>query len=719
MSKKDIVSLTEPPSDLGLEPETGSESLGAWFLGPKGENESLLLDLVARAVRSHCQDRRKVYPEDPLWVTERVKSTPEYQTAVRLLRQEFNGLLAKLDGSVPFFSYRYQGHMLWDVTLPALVGYLAALLYNQNNVAAEASPITTWLEMEVGDDLCRMLGFDPSASDDGRTVRAWGHITCDGSVANIESMWAARNLKYYPLAIREAAGDVAELGPVLDLEVGYAGEMRRFGELDRWELLNLAPDDVLAIPQRLRAQKVSEDALDQINKYSVQELGFPAFHRAGEKSPAIICPGTMHYSWPKGASLLGLGRDALIDVPVDLEARMNVRALEEALQRRLADRNPVLMVVAVAGSTMEGAVDPVRDILELRRVYRQKGLDFVVHADAAWGGYFASMLSNQRSKGTLSERKPGMLFCDACPPEYALSDYVIEQLKALAECDSITVDPHKSGYIPYPAGGLCYRNAKMRDMVRFTAPVVYHGGVAPTVGVFGIEGSKPGAAAAATYLSHRVIRTNQRGYGQLLGRCVFNASRFYAALAVLAEPEDPFVVVPLRQLPDERLGGDGSEDRRRIRLLIAGKTNEEILDNREANDVLRGLGSDSLIVTYAFNFRLPDGTFNVDLSRCNALNKRLFERLSVQDKETDPASVPLTVTGGELTESEHGKELIQSFGDRLGVKDHAGQNIDILISTIMNPWLTDTEDGNFLPALMGFLRQVILEEVQNLHKEAL
>ena len=58
------------------------------------------------------------------------------------------------------------------------------------------------------------------------------------------------------------------------------------------------------------------------------------------------------------------------------------------------------------------------------------------------------------------------------------------------------VHPHKGGFIPYPAGALCYRNGAMRSIVTFTAPLVYHGGADPTVGVFGIEGSKPGAAAA-------------------------------------------------------------------------------------------------------------------------------------------------------------------------------------------------------------------------------
>ena len=94
--------------------------------------------------------------------------------------------------------------MLWDVTLPAMIGYIAALPYNQNNTAAEASPVTTVFEKQVGDDLATLLGFNINDP-----VKPWGHITCDGTVANIESMWAARNLKFQAVAFREALKDPA------------------------------------------------------------------------------------------------------------------------------------------------------------------------------------------------------------------------------------------------------------------------------------------------------------------------------------------------------------------------------------------------------------------------------------------------------------------------------------------------------------------------------
>ena len=88
-------------------------------------------------------------------------------------------------------------------------------------------------------------------------------------------------------------------------------------------------------------------------------------------------------------------------------------------------------------------------------------------------------------------------------PEMCLSKYVRKQISAFHHCDTITIDPHKSGFCLYPAGALCYRDKRMNSFLTITNSVLYyHGDV--NLGDVGIEGSKPGAAAAGVMLANRV-----------------------------------------------------------------------------------------------------------------------------------------------------------------------------------------------------------------------
>ena len=128
----------------GLQVQGGSpSSLEAWFLGQKAENADEFERLIVEAIRDQAFWRRNFYPSDPTHITENLKRSPEYTSAIDTLRDSYRSLLAFLKKSVPFFSMRYQGHMNWDTTLPALLGYFATMLYNPNNIAFEASTATT------------------------------------------------------------------------------------------------------------------------------------------------------------------------------------------------------------------------------------------------------------------------------------------------------------------------------------------------------------------------------------------------------------------------------------------------------------------------------------------------------------------------------------------------------------------------------------------------
>lgn len=161
----------------------------AWFLGPKGENRETLGRLVATAIADHLAAREAYAPDDPGMLTPEARRDPAVTTTEEAMLANLRALTAALRGSVPLASWRNQSHMYWDISLPGAAGYFAAMLWNQNSVAAEASPVTTALEIEVGRQLCTMLGY-------GADPEPWGHITCDGSVANAEALWAARNLRF-------------------------------------------------------------------------------------------------------------------------------------------------------------------------------------------------------------------------------------------------------------------------------------------------------------------------------------------------------------------------------------------------------------------------------------------------------------------------------------------------------------------------------------------
>lgn len=181
-------------------------------------------------------------------------------------------------------------------------------------------------------------------------------------------------------------------------------------------------------------------------------------------------------------------------------------------------------VLTQDSSTEEGSVDSLSGVLALRKRFQARGLSFLVHADAAWGGYFCSMLPPDYHPGDIVNMPTDVGAGEGYVPDSGLRVETQEDLFAMRFADSITVDPHKAGYIPYPAGGLCYRDERMRFLVTWTSPVLSRGALT-SIGIYGVEGSKPGASAMSTWLSNVTIGLTPDGYGALLGEVTFTCSR--------------------------------------------------------------------------------------------------------------------------------------------------------------------------------------------------
>lgn len=217
----------------------------------------------------------------------------------------------------------------------------------------------------------------------------------------------------------------------------------------------------------------------------------------------VILPKAAHFSFDKACDLLDmeprwaeLGPDHTVDP----------RSVEDLLSPNTA------AIVAIAGATELGTVD---DVPALAAIAREHGVH--LHVDAAYGGFVIPFL-----------RKAG-----AALPDFDLG---------VEGVGSLTIDPHKMGLAPIPAGCLAVADQGMLHRISVPTPYVSTDVQAQVVG------TRPGAAAAAT---HAVLQhLGEAGYVEVVGRCMANARHLArllreAGLPPVMEPVLPVVAVPV------------------------------------------------------------------------------------------------------------------------------------------------------------------------------
>jgi glutamate/tyrosine decarboxylase-like PLP-dependent enzyme len=214
-----------------------------------------------------------------------------------------------------------------------------------------------------------------------------------------------------------------------------------------------------------------------------------------------------HYTHRRMCALLGLHAAA---VPADAAGRMDLGALDELLAG-----GGIGTVVATAGTTGLGAVDPVHDILRIASRHGAR-----VHVDAAYGGFY-----------TLLAGQDGPAGLDPAP------------WLAIAGCDSIAIDPHKHGLQPYGCGAVLFTDPSVGRFYLHESPYTYFTSGELHLGEISLECSRPGAAAAALWLTLRLLPLAADGLGAVL-----TATR-RAALA-LAELIDDGPALELYQPPE-------------------------------------------------------------------------------------------------------------------------------------------------------------------------
>ncbi|OIV36449.1 aspartate aminotransferase family protein [Mangrovactinospora gilvigrisea] len=272
----------------------------------------------------------------------------------------------------------------------------------------------------------------------------------------------------------------------------------------------------------------------------------PDHHRATRT--AVFASTAAHFSVARNASLLGLPPAAVHLVPTDDRHRMDPAALHAALRAHRA-RTPAgegagpSVVVATAGTTDLGAVDPLRALAETAHAHGAS-----LHVDAAYGG--------------------GALFSERLRP----------LLDGLPLADTIALDLHKLGWQPVPAGVFLARDAARFDPLE--ARVAYlnaqddedEGYLSPLG-----RSLRTTRRADAFKLAVTLRALGRDGLGRLVDRChdlARHAAARIAATPGLELTAEPVLTTVVFRCTDPRLDASATDEanaRARRALLAAGR----------------------------------------------------------------------------------------------------------------------------------------------------
>jgi glutamate/tyrosine decarboxylase-like PLP-dependent enzyme len=243
---------------------------------------------------------------------------------------------------------------------------------------------------------------------------------------------------------------------------------------------------------------------------------FEALWIARELAPgkAIAASGQAHFTHSRLSAVLGV---PFRSIAVDAHGRMATEQLSAAL-----GSGEIGTVVVTLGTTAAGAVDPLPEILNLCRSHGVR-----VHVDAAYGGYF--ILADN------------------------LAENARQAFAAVADVDSIVIDPHKHGLQPYGCGCVLFRDPGVGQFYQHNSPYTYFTSDELHLGEISLECSRPGAAAAALWATQRLLPLVPGGEfarglaaGRAAARKLYESLAADSRFAALFEPELDIVVWAVR-----------------------------------------------------------------------------------------------------------------------------------------------------------------------------
>lgn len=454
------------------------------FIGPKGEQGRIFSSLWDHLFSVTMQRRSQRFANDSEWHPLATTAHDSDQATVLSALEELLGLLRE---EIPTFSPRYLGHMVSDVSIPALLGHMAMLFENANLASREAAVVGSALETEAINLLAHMVGLDPKP--------ARGHFTSGGTLANFEAVWRARYRLDHWLA----------LGVWLKVN-GHSNA----------PLFDWAHCGWSVYHEQMKCHDLSEPDLLPYSSVVMGALAMSRFAREHFEEewpePVLLVPGNKHYSWPKAANIFGLGREAVWSCDLDEKGRLSPDALKAQIGRAEVDGRPIMMVVSVAGTTELGMIDPVDKVADLLdELCEHRGLHIWHHIDAAYGGYFCSVLKGDAS---------------------SLSAASEAALRAFPRASSLTLDPHKLGFVPYACGAFLVPDANAYLVSNIHAPYLEEIADAkfPSWSTT-LEGSRAATGPSAVWLSAKIMPLDSDGHGWFLNKSLSITHMLYDVIS--------------------------------------------------------------------------------------------------------------------------------------------------------------------------------------------
>ena len=215
----------------------------------------------------------------------------------------------------------------------------------------------------------------------------------------------------------------------------------------------------------------------------------------GIKDGEIILPRSAHFSFKKAADMMNL---KIVEADLDDNYKIDV----DSIKKKITDKT--VAIVAIAGTTELGLIDPIE---EISKIAYENNIFF--HVDAAFGGFSIPFLKNIGF-------------------EYPEFDFKLDGVS------SITVDPHKMGLAPIPAGGIIFRKKEYLEVMAVDSPYL----TVKTQST--IVGTRLGASTVATYALLKYF--GKSGYSKMARELMENTYFLRDSLKeigyeVIVEPE--------------------------------------------------------------------------------------------------------------------------------------------------------------------------------------